>query len=60
MDLGKLIEAGMTDDEGGEAILAGSLPFSPLIIPWRISLAGDELFWEDLGVCLSNSKSNNI
>lgn len=48
MDLEKLALAGMTDAEGSEAILTGSLPFSPLVIPWHTALAGDELFWEDL------------
>lgn len=47
MDFGKLIEAGMTDANGGTTILTGALPFAPLRIPWYIALAGDALFWSD-------------
>ncbi len=47
MDFGKLNEAGMTDANGSESILTGSLPFGQLSIPHHINLAGDNLSFYD-------------
>lgn len=47
MDFGKFIEAGMTDANGSESILTGSLPFGQLSIPRHIDLAGNNLYWYD-------------
>jgi DNA-directed RNA polymerase subunit RPC12/RpoP len=47
VDFGKFIEAGMTDANGNESILTGSLPFGHLSVPRHIDLVGNNLYWRD-------------
>lgn len=47
VDFERLNLAGMTDANGNESILTGSLPFGQLLVPRHIDLAGNNLYWYD-------------
>ena len=47
MDAEIFTKAEMTDENGSESILTGTLPFGQLSVPRHIDLAGNNLYWYD-------------